>query len=101
MQSLREGERRRGSRSAISLPVAVQAFPPSSPGSATAVKGEIRNLSASGMCLLLDEACPVSSLLRCEVLLEGSSATVPTLGHVRWTHDAGDAKFTTGVEFLI
>jgi hypothetical protein len=65
------------------------------------IQSESRNVSSGGMCLLLDRACTLSSLLRCEIFLTGSSASIPTLGRVQWIQSHERGKFVAGVEFLL
>jgi len=64
-------------------------------------QGQTRNISSGGMCLLLDRACTPSSILRCEVSLPESSATIPTLGRVQWIKNHDHSKFLAGMEFLL
>ncbi len=102
MPSSAESERRGCSRCAVSFEVIVQEFPPStfSGGQPASIQGESRNISKSGMCLLLDQACAVSSILKCEVCYPSSSATIPTLARVLWIQNHR-SKLVTGVEFLL
>ena len=97
-----ERERRRHSRYQASLEIVAQEVGPAGTPdpTATCMRGVTRNLSESGFCVLLDQACHVSSLLRCEISLAGYPVAVPTLAHVRWTQN-GQRAFVAGVEFLL
>ena len=101
MLTMEETERRRSPRTPASFRVVVQEFPTSAISGATGIEGEIRNLSRSGMCLLLDKACNVSALLRCEVLLSNSCGSIPTLAYVRWSRNHADSNYLAGMEFLL
>src|SRR6266568_2725562 len=102
MQLSAEGERRACVRCDTSVRVTVQPLPPSTSATPLAViHGSTQNFSSCGMCVLLNEPCEISSLLRCEVFLTDSSPSVPTLGYVRWTQSCDDSKSLTGVEFLL
>lgn len=65
------------------------------------MRSQVRNLSNTGMCLLLDRACTVSSLLRCDVFFPGSPASIPTLARVRWIQNHCYEECVAGVEFLL
>lgn len=65
------------------------------------MRSKIRNISNAGMCLLLDRACAVSALLRCDVFFPGSPASVPTLARVRWIQNHSHEECVAGVEFLL
>ena len=71
------------------------------PGPAAAISSEIRNLSSTGMCLLVDRTCTVSSVVRCQVFFPGSPASIPTLARIRWIEDHPHEKSLAGVEFLL
>jgi c-di-GMP-binding flagellar brake protein YcgR len=64
------------------------------------MRSQSRNLSNTGMCLLLDRACTAFSLLRCDVFLPGSRASIPTLARVRWIQNHQSEESVAGVEFL-
>ena len=49
-----------------------------------AFRGEIQNIGVGGLCLLSDRSIPLSSLVRCEIVVPGTSVTIPTLMQVRW-----------------
>ena len=100
MHSAQESERRVRVRSQAAFPVIVQRVPPAATSGPVSIHSECRNVSDRGMCLLISEVCEVSSLLRCEIVLPGSSASVPTLAYVRWRENDG-VGFLTGVEFLL
>lgn len=61
--------------------------------------GEIRNISAGGLCLMLDAASPLQSLLRCEISLPGIPPGIPTLVEVRWVQAVAQG-YLAGVRFL-
>jgi len=95
-------ERRVFLRSETSFPVTVQPLPPviSQGERPRSVHGRSRNISSGGMCLLLDHACEVSSVLRCELFMLGSAIAIPTLAHVRrveWEH----GQFAVAIEFIL
>ena len=96
-------ERRRCQRYEVSFNISVQevlAFA-NHGGLSVIVRSKIRNISNAGMCLLLDRACNVSSLLRCDVFFPGSPASIPTLARVRWIQNHSHEECVAGVEFLL
>src|SRR5260370_29807848 len=102
MQLSEENERRRCSRFGISFRVTAQEFCSTLSGiHPTSIHGQSRNVSTNGMCLMLDRACTVSSLLRCDVFLRGSPASIPTLARVHWIQNPQPGEFVAGVEFLL
>ena len=67
-----------------------------------AAKGRIRNISAGGLCLLINRPAKESYVLRCELPLPGISASIPTLMQVRWSRQApGKHRYLIGLQFLI
>jgi len=88
-------------RCEASFRVTAQQFPPSAVSGTASIRGESRNVSNSGICVLLDEPCQVSSLLRCELFLTGSAVSIPTLAYVRWIQNHQHADFLAGLEFLL
>jgi hypothetical protein len=49
-----------------------------------AFRGQVQNISAGGLCLLSDRSIPRAALVRCEIVVPGTPATIPTLMQVRW-----------------
>src|SRR5713226_7921213 len=98
-----EHERRRHSRYQASLEIVIQELsPPGTPDpSAVSVHTETRNISNGGLCVLLDQGCHVSSLLKIEIFVAGSAVAIPTLAHVRWMQRDERGKFVTGLAFLL
>ena len=101
MQPSDESDRRACLRYDDFFQVTIQPIPSSAEPPINIFHGQSRNVSERGMCVLLDEACQVSSLLKCRIMLPGSSASIPTLGRVRWIRNCDDEKLLTGVEFLL
>jgi len=98
-----ERERRRYSRYQASLEIVIRELsPPGTPDpSAVSVHGETQNISNGGLCVLLDQECHVSSLLKCGIFVAGAAVAIPTLAYVRWMQRNERGKFVTGVAFLL
>lgn len=70
--------------------------------SAAVIRGTTRNVSDGGLCVAWDRRPGPSSLLRCRILVAGSSAAIPTLAQVRWVHqDEGEPAALAGMAFLL
>jgi len=95
-------ERRVFLRSEASFPVTVQQLPATaSVGERPrSIHGQSRNISSGGICLLLDHACEVSSVLRCELFMLGSAIAIPTLAQVRRVEQEHD-QFAVAIEFIL
>ena len=66
------------------------------------LRGETQNIARGGMCVLSDRPVPTDSLVRCELMLAGSSVGIPTLLQVRWFQKAIDKTgFRLGLQFLL
>lgn len=66
------------------------------------VLADTENIGHGGVCVISDTTVPSNSVLRCEMVVPGSSVGVPTLMQVRWTAKAGeDHKFRIGLQFLL
>jgi len=64
--------------------------------------GRIQDISAGGLCLFSNQMFTSPQLLRCEILLPGVSAGVPTLLRVRWcVKDPRRPGYKAGAEFLL
>jgi len=70
--------------------------------SETVLLGRTENVARGGVCLLGDRSLPSSSILRCELLVPGTSIGVPTLMQVQWARKVQDKRrFRIGLRFLI
>jgi hypothetical protein len=68
----------------------------------TVISGRIQNVSQGGACLQSDRPIPVSSLVRCEIVVPGTRAAVPTLMQVRWTQKTStNGSYKIGLQFLL
>jgi hypothetical protein len=68
----------------------------------TVINGRIQNISHGGACLQTDQPIPVSSLVRCEIIIPGTLAAIPTLMQVRWTQrDSTNGKYKIALQFLL
>jgi len=96
-----ERERRRYSRYEASLEIVIRELsPPGTPDPlAVSIHSETRNISTHGLCVQLDQACPDSALVRCEIHVPSCPVAIPTLAQVRWVQD-GQGTFVAGLEFL-
>jgi PilZ domain len=66
------------------------------------ILGRIHDIGAGGLCLLSKQMVTVPQLLRCDILLPGVPASVPTLVRVRWcVKDPRRAGYKAGAEFLL
>ena len=71
-------------------------------GPKTAVRGRIQNVSQGGACLLGNRSIPASSLVRCEIVVPGTRAAIPTLMQVRWTQKTStNGSYKIGLQFLL
>jgi hypothetical protein len=70
--------------------------------SARPILGRIHDIGAGGLGLLSSQEVTVPQLLRCDILLPGVPAGVPTLVRVRWCVEAPRRTgYKAGVEFLL
>jgi PilZ domain-containing protein len=60
-------------------------------------RGKVENIGVGGICLLSDRSIPLSSLVRCEIVVPGTSVTIPTLMQVRWAQKRPNR---IGLQFL-
>jgi hypothetical protein len=64
--------------------------------------GDTENIARGGLCVISDSPIPSNSVLRCEVVVPGSSVGVPTLMQVRWAEKTvDDRRFRIGLQFLL
>ena len=68
----------------------------------TPIRGRIENISEGGLCVLSKRAIPVAAVVRCEIGVSGTKATIPTLTRVRWTHKIPEnGGYKIGLEVLL
>ncbi len=68
----------------------------------TAIKGRLQNVSQGGACLLSDRSIPTSSIVRCEIVVPGTRAAIPTLMQVRWAQKTStNGRYKIGLQFLM
>jgi len=68
----------------------------------TAIRGRIQNISQGGVCLLSNRSIPVSSLVRCEIVVSGTRTAIPTLMQVRWAErNSTIGRSKIGLQFLL
>ena len=68
----------------------------------TAIRGRLQNVSQGGVCLLTDRSIPASSLVRCEIVVPGTRAAIPTLMQVRWAQKTStNGRYKIGLQFLM
>jgi PilZ domain-containing protein len=71
-------------------------------GPKAAIRGRIQNVSEGGACLLGNHSIPASSLVRCEIIVPGTRAAIPTLVQVRWTQKTStNGSYKIGLQFLL
>ena len=64
--------------------------------------GVTENVGRGGICVLIDEALPQNSVVRCVLSLPDLSMNIPTLMQVRWGQRInGKGKYKAGLQFLI
>jgi len=64
--------------------------------------GVTENVGRGGLCVLLNEAVPQNSVVRCVLSLPDLSMNIPTLMQVRWGQRInGKSKYKAGLQFLI
>jgi PilZ domain-containing protein len=60
-------------------------------------RGKVENIGVGGICLLSDRSIPLSSLVRCEIVVPGTFVPIPTLMQVRWAQKRPNK---IGLQFL-
>jgi hypothetical protein len=66
------------------------------------IQGQIENISRGGVSVLSSRSVPISSLVRCEIRLSQSAATIPTLMQVRWNQKTASGKeHRIGLQFIL
>ena len=66
------------------------------------LQAEVQDASSGGLGARCNRPIKASELVRCEILLAGSSVRIPTLMQVRWTSEAsGKSKYRLGLQFLL
>ena len=66
------------------------------------IRGEIQNISAGGLCVLVDRPVKEFHLVRGEVLLPELAAGIPALTQVRWGEQVGQgSRYRMGLQFLL
>ena len=66
----------------------------------SAIQGQIQNIGVGGICFLSKRPVAESSLVRCEIAVSGTGATIPTLMQVRWTQKSTNG-YEMGLQFLL
>jgi len=98
-------DRRRCPRYADNLDIELNVVPEleSKRRSMPVVRGRVRNVSSTGICLVTEQPLERSSLLRCAVPLPGAPVKVPTLMQVRWTRQTGASldPYISGLQFIL
>jgi hypothetical protein len=74
-------------------------FPRSAPGQGPRI-GFTRDISETGMCLGVEEAVPIGSLLRLMVRALDGRATPPSIHRVVWCSAERDGRYWLGLELL-
>lgn len=68
----------------------------------TGIRGRIQNISQGGVCVLGNRSILASSLIRCEIVVSGTHAAIPTLMQVRWTERTStNGGYKIGLQFLL
>ena len=62
-------------------------------------KGIAKDISAGGLCVLIDEQLKRGDILRVEFYLPGEKDSIEAVAKVAWQRDQS-GKFLTGIEFL-
>lgn len=78
--------------------------PMRSPGEEATVwlDGSTSDVGKGGLGILSNRLFPPSSVLRCEVSLDGEEIGIPTLAQVRWCEGIeGKRKYRIGLQFLV
>jgi hypothetical protein len=71
-------------------------------GAELSILGNTDNISRGGVCVISDRTIPCNSVLRCEMVVPGSSVGVPTLMQVRWAEKGQDERrYRVGLQFLL
>ncbi len=95
-------ERRKESRDPYTVDVTVTPIPAagSEMTSPRRVLGRTVNLSATGICVIMDEPLDREALALCKIALPFTQASVPTLMQVRWIRK-GVSGCVAGLQFLL
>ena len=71
-------------------------------GTKQAILGRVENISKNGLCVLSKRSMLPSSLVRCEIAVSGTRATIPTLMQVRWVRrNSTNNGYEIGMQFLL
>jgi len=64
--------------------------------------GKAENIAKGGICVISAHAVPTNSLVRCELMLAGSSVGIPSLAQVRWVENSVETNgYRLGLQFLL
>ena len=65
-------------------------------------EGTVHDISQGGLSILIPQAVPVSSPIRCEIRLAGLPVSIPTLTQVRWVESSPSGLGSrVGLHFLL
>jgi PilZ domain len=65
-------------------------------------KGQLKNLSRGGLCLLTDQRLTPKECLTLTIPLSRSTLAIPTFAYVRWTRPVRrTARYASGLWFLV
>ena len=94
-------ELRRSARYSVACTVSARELSDAGDVQKDVIRGELRDISKGGFCLMSGHPYQVSSVLRCEIFFPDFPVGVPTLARVRWIRQESQSEFRSGLQFLL
>ncbi len=68
----------------------------------TIVRGQVKDISAGGICMLTDQRLKESNLLQCDITFADFPAAIPALMEIQWIAGAEEEfKYAVGLRYLL
>ncbi len=66
------------------------------------VRGQIKDVSAGGICMLTDQLLTESNLFQCDITFTKLSAAIPALMEIQWIAKGDEEfKYAVGLRYLL
>ncbi len=66
------------------------------------VRGQVKDISAGGICVLTDQLLKQSNLLRCDITFAKLPTAIPALMEIQWISERDEAfKYVVGLRYLV
>jgi hypothetical protein len=66
------------------------------------VHGQVKDISAGGICILTDQLLKESNLLQCDITFATLPAAIPALMEIQWIAEGEEEfKFAVGLRYLL